>query len=148
MLLLSDDGRLSVLRMYLVCMCSHLLIRCGCAVMRAICPYSKRGRTYTLNRRIRVCCEGPKFVPWRVWRLMHAVVAFVAIVVMCCLNERSWSKITPRNLPEGLNGIGVLWNSIGLAFSSLELRDFSLNTNSKDFFSLMLILLFPQKSIT
>ena len=79
---------------------------------------------------------------------MHDVVAFDAIAVMCCLNDRSWSKSTPRNLPDVWNGIGVFWNNIGLAFSSLELWVLSLNTNSKDFFSLMLILLFPQNSIT
>ena len=59
--------------------------------------------------------------------------------------ESVLSKEIPRNLPVALKGIGLFWNRIGDASSSVwVMRVRFLNINSSDFVSLILIWRFPQ----
>lgn len=86
---------------------------------------------------------------WSVLSLVQRFLALDAMARMCSLKESFWSKRTPRNLPEVWNGIGVLWQMIGDAVSSvLDWRGRGLKIISKDLLSLIPILRSPQKAIT
>ena len=72
-------------------------------------------------------------------------LAFDLMVRIWLWKESVLSKETPRNLPVVLKGIGLFWNKIGFAFFSVwDLWERSLNINSNDFVSLILIRRFPQ----
>ena len=83
-------------------------MRCGLAVMVAICPYSSRGRTNILKRRIIVVCDGPYFVLCSVLSLMVLCFALDLICVMWLWKDNCWSNVIPRKLPDDLKGMGVL----------------------------------------
>ena len=92
--------------------------------------------------------DGPYFVLFSVLSLMLLCFALDLICVMWFLKDSCWSKVIPRNLPDDLKGMGVLWKRIGFAVTStVDLRECFLNINSNDLFSLILIRRFPQKEI-
>ena len=72
--------------MYVVCIVSQCLMRCGLAVMVAICPYSSRGRTNILKRRIIVVFDGPYLVLCSVLSLM--VLCFALDLICVVVFER------------------------------------------------------------